>query len=387
MTVSRDPMIRVPDLVVATVVTGLMVLLSSHLSPAPDDRGLDALGYSLVVVGGGSLAVCRRWPRLVLGVVVVVLGVYVGRGYPNGPVLAAGWLSLLVVSWRTDRRSAAVGAAVLCATLGIGSLAADRALSPLPLVFVAWAAVAALLGDALRNHRSALAELEERAWHLERTREEEAGRRVAEDRLRIARDLHDSVAHAMATINVQAGAAAHVVDRRPEAAGEALAAIQRASGDVLDELGAMLQLLRNDGEEADREPTPGLDRLGDLVEASSVARLPVSLTVEGPVVEVPTPVGIAAYRIVQESLTNVVRHACASHAVVTVRVGSDRSLTVEVGDDGTGEHGAPPTRGTGRTGVGIRGMRERADATAGRLDARPRHEGGFVVRATWDGGA
>jgi signal transduction histidine kinase len=385
----------VPDLAVAAVLTGLMVLLSSHLSPAPDDRGLDGLGYSLVVVGGGALALCRRWPRLAVGIVVVVLGTYVGRQYPNGPVLAAGWLSLLVLSWRTDRRSTAVGAAVLCTTLGAASLAADRALLPLPLVFVAWASVAGLLGDALRNHRSALAELEERARYLERTREEEARRRVAEDRLRIARDLHDSVAHAMATINVQAGAAAHVVDRRPAAAREALAAIQRASGEVLDELGAMLQLLRDDGEAAERDPTPGLERLGDLVEAGRDARLPVSLTVDGPTTEVPTPVGIAAYRIVQESLTNVVRHAAASHAVVTVRVGADRSLAVEVRDDGTGSPPTPPsTRSNGATstattGVGIRGMRERAEATGGRLDARPRPGGGWVVRATWprDGGA
>ena len=126
------------------------------------------------------------------------------------------------------------------------------------MLFVGWSAAAVFLGDVLRNRRSHLAELEERAHYLERTREEEARRRVAEERLRIARDLHDSVAHAMATINVQAGAAAHVVDRRPAAAKEALTAIQRASADVLDELAAMLDLLRDDGRAAERAPTPGL---------------------------------------------------------------------------------------------------------------------------------
>ena len=135
------------------------------------------------------------------------------------------------------------------------------------MLFVGWSAAAVFLGDVLRNRRSHLAELEERAHYLELTREEEARRRVAEERLRIARDLHDGVAHAMATINVQAGAAAHVVDRRPAAAKEALEAIQRASADVLDELAALLDLLRDDGQQAERAPTPDLSGIEDLVAA------------------------------------------------------------------------------------------------------------------------
>ena len=368
------------DLLGAALVTGLMVLISGHLTPAGDGRELDGLGYTLVVVGGASLALSRRAPRLILGLVVVVLGVYVVRRYPNGPVFAAGWWALFVLSWRTNRRTAAIGAVALCGVLGVVSVAVERVTWAVPLVFVAWAAVAALLGDALRNRRSALEELRERARDLERTREEEARRRVAEDRLSIARDLHDSVAHAMATINVQAGAAGHVVDRRPEAAKDALAAIQRASGDVLDELGAMLQLLRDDSEVTDRRPPPGLDQLAELVDAHRATQLAVSLHVNGPTAVVPKPIGMAAYRIVQESLTNVAGHASASHAEVTVRVGADRSLTVDVCDDGTGDNGSSPG-----TGVGIRGMRERAEATGGRLEAQRRPQGGFIVRGTWVG--
>jgi signal transduction histidine kinase len=378
---ARPPATWVPDLVGAAIVTGLMVLISSHLSRFVDDRELDALGYTLVVAGGGSLVLCRRWPRLILGIVVAVLGIYVARQYPNGPVFAAGWVALFVLSRRTDRRSAVVGAGVLCGVLGLVSIAVGRVTPTVPLIFIAWSAVAALLGDALRHRRSALAELQQRARDLERTREEETRRRVAEDRLSIARDLHDSVAHAMATINVQSGAAAHVVDRRPEAAKEALVAIQRASGDVLDELAVMLALLRDDCQAADRGPTPSLERLGDLVEAGRNAHVSVSLRIHGATSEVPKPVGIAAYRIVQESLTNVVRHASASSAVVTVHIGANRSLTVEVCDDGTGRNGSSGT------GMGIPGMRERAEMTGGRLDAHPRPEGGFVVRATWDGAA
>ena len=149
---------------------------------------------------------------------------------------------------------------------------------------------------------------------------------------------------------------------------------------MLDELGAMLTLLRHDGEAADRRPTPGLERLGDLVAASHDAQLPVSLRIDGPTALVRKPVAMAAYRIVQESLTNVVRHASAARAVVTVRAGPDGSLAVEVCDDGTGRNGSSPG-----SGVGIRGMRERAEATGGSLEAGNGRGGGFVVRARWDG--
>jgi signal transduction histidine kinase len=170
-----------------------------------------------------------------------------------------------------------------------------------------------------------------------------------------------------------------VVDRRPAAAKEALEAIQRASADVLDELAALLDLLRDDGQQAERAPTPDLSGIEDLV-AGLDAPVQVALEIEGPVATVPSPVGTAAYRIVQESLTNVVRHAHATHARVAVRVAPDRGLTVEVADDGAGEVGS-----SNGSGLGLRGMRERAESTGGRLEAGPQHGGGFLVRATWDG--
>jgi signal transduction histidine kinase len=236
------------------------------------------------------------------------------------------------------------------------------------------------LGEAVRNRRSYLTELEERARWLEHTREEEARRRVAEERLRVARDLHDSVAHAMATINVQAGAAAHVVDRRPAAAKEALTVIQRASAEALDELAAMVRLLRDDDEGAARAPTPGVAEIGELAASVRDARLRVTLEQRGPLERVPKPIGTAAYRIVQESLTNVMRHAGASSAAVSLRV-DDGCFTVEVNDDGAGDRVGESSRGTG---MGLRGMRERADATGGTVDAGPRPEGGFRVRAAWE---
>jgi len=370
------------DVAAGAVLAAIFVAVSAHIPPASDQRHLDALGYALLVSAGASVALWRRWPQVVVGVAIAVLGLVIGRHYPNGPVWITGWVALLALSWRTNRRTALIGAGVMFAVLSIVAVSVDGLHAPLllPVIFLGWSAAAVLLGDVLRNRRNYLTGLEERARYLERTREEEARRRVAEDRLRIARDLHDSVAHAMATINVQAGAAAHVVQRRPEAAKDALAAIQRASGDVLDELTAMLTLLRDSAESVDRAPTPGIAEVAQLVDATRGEGLSVSLVIDGPTDLVPAAVGTAAYRIVQESLTNVIRHAGATTARVMVRAGSDRSLAVEVCDDGTG---APA--GAAGTGVGIRGMRERAASTGGRLDAGPGRNGGFVVRAAWNG--
>ena len=367
----------------AAAATVVAVVISLHIPLAAHDRRIDAVAYVLTVVAGGALALWRRSPRLTYGVVTVALGCYVGGHYPNGPLLAFGLFALFALSLQADRRTGLAGALVLCAVLGIGGAVAGGEVPLLPVFYLGWSAAAVFLGEALRSHRGYLRELEERARYLELSREQEARRQVAEDRLRIARDLHDSVAHAMATINVQAGAAAHVVERRPEVAKDAFAAIRRASGEVLDELAAMLTLLRDDGEAVERAPTPGIDEIAQLVSATRNAGVPLSLVVEGPTDLVPRPVGIAAYRIVQESLTNVIRHAGAQRAGVTVRVGDDRALAVEVCDDGFGPRSSASA--SGGTGTGIRGMRERAESTGGRLNAGPGAQGGFTVRAEWEG--
>jgi signal transduction histidine kinase len=243
-----------PDVLAAVLAVGVLVGESACAHALPGTP-VDALGYTLLVLAGVSMGLCRRWPAVAAGVVTVVLTVFIVRRYPDGPVWATGWIALAALSWRTSRRVALTGAAVMIAVLSVAAVVVGRVGLLVPVIFVGWAA-AVFGGDALRSRRSYLAGPRERALYLERTREEEARRRVAEERLRIARDLQDSVAHAMATINVQAGAAKHVLDRRPEAAGEALGVIQRASGDVLDELAAMLTLLRDDTQRADRARSP-----------------------------------------------------------------------------------------------------------------------------------
>ena len=370
------------DVAAAAVVTVALVAVSGHIPPGEGERGIDVLGYVLVVLAGAAMALCRRLPAVALVVTTVVLTFYILGDYAGGPIFLTGWFALVSLSWRKSRRAGIAGAAVLCGgalILTATARAQDEEVVPvLFLVFLGWAAAAVLAGDVLRSRRVRMVELEERARDMERTREEEAGRRMAEERLRIARDIHDSVAHAMTSINVQAGAAAHVLERRPEAAKEALVAIQRVSGDVLDELGALLGLLRSAGEEPDRAPTPGLDRIPALVASARNANLQVALAIDGPVDAVPLPVGTAAYRIVQESLTNVIRHAAGATATVSVMAADGGCLTVEVADDGTGRRAAG-----GGTGMGIRGMRERAEATGGTLSAGPGPGGGWVVVATW----
>ena len=367
------------DVARSLLVITFLVLVTRHIEPGTDDRSLDALGYALVVLAGGSLAVVRRWPWITFGIVTAVLATYIGREYAGGPVFGTGWIALFSLGYFARRRDAFLAAAVMSATLVLASVMVGRSEPLLHLVVVGWSAAAVFLGDAVRSRRQYLAELEERHRNVERTREEETGRRIAEERLRIAQDLHDSVAHAMATINVQAGAAAHVVDRRPEAAREALSAIQRASGDVLDELAALLNLLRDTETPGERAPTPGLERMPDLIASTAQAGLTIDLAVSGPVDAVSPSTSTAAYRIVQESLTNVVRHSGCSTARVRIDA-SDGQLTVEVEDDGS----AVPATGGG-TGRGIQGMRERAEATGGVLEAMARPEGGFRVRATWTG--
>jgi signal transduction histidine kinase len=354
------------------------------IEPSSDDRQLDGLAYVSMVVAGAALAGRRRWPLGVVALVTGALGVYLSRGYPGGPVFACLFVALYSLAIGGSRQSSLAAAAAAAGTLVVVGEVAGTGPGLMHLVFIGWTAAAVFLGDAVRSHRSQVAALRERAVQLERSREDEARRRVAEERLRIAQDLHDSVAHSMAIINVQAGVGAHVFDRHPARAQDALTVIQQTSSEVLDELAALLGVLRLESDQPEpRTPTPGPSQLPALVESVRRSGLAVELYVDGSLDEVPQPVGAAVYRIVQESLTNVVRHAGLG-VTARVVVGGDAAggLTVVVVDDGTGPNG---TAHAG-TGVGIAGMRERAAATGGGLQAGPRPEGGFRVQARWPAG-
>jgi signal transduction histidine kinase len=376
---------------------------SAVVGVAADWRPLDGWAYLLLAVGPLALLFRRRWPLGVLAVTVACGLAYAARTYPEGPSQLAAFPALWTVALVLPRRTAWLAAtATALAAVGIELfLYGDTMFEGEPL-YAAVAVFAAMWwGEAVRARRAYVAELRDRAERAERTREEEARRRVDEERMRIARELHDVVSHTIGVISVQAGVAAHLLHRRPDKAADSLAAIRQASDEALGELHAMLGVLR-EGEGrggAPLSPAPGLDELDALVAQATGAGVEVRVSRLGRPRRLPPAVDLAAYRVVQESLTNVVRHAAASRAEVTVTHGDDR-LVVEVTDDGRGAaagNGVEPPSAAGGplrppepvgpdrqnwSGQGILGMRERARALGGSLEAGPRPGGGFRVRAS-----
>jgi signal transduction histidine kinase len=233
-----------------------------------------------------------------------------------------------------------------------------------------WLVSAGITLVAFRMWQLHVREAEERAEEAERTREEVAARRAVEERLRIARELHDSLTHSISVVQVQAGVAAHLARKRGEAVPPALLAIQEASTDATRELRATLGVLRSD--EADGS---GLGRLPHLVARTRAAGVPAQMVITGTPHPLPPDIDQAAYRIVQEALTNVARHAGPASAAVHLCYGSD-VLSIQIEDDGTGTPHQPPVPG-----LGLIGMRERVSSLGGRLSAGPRADGGFRVWA------
>jgi signal transduction histidine kinase len=256
----------------------------------------------------------------------------------------------------------------------IGELACSQ---PAPDLFqrwfllIGWLLAASVLAEVSRQRRAYLDQVEQRAVDAERTREETARRRADEERLRIARELHDSLTHSISIIRVQAGIAVHLARKRHEPVPETLLAIQQASSEAMRELRATLEILRND----DEQPGTGLDRLADLVDSARKAGLPVNVHVDGSRHTLPAHIDRAAYRIIQEALTNITRHAGPATASIQLSYRDDE-LTVSVDDDGRGNGGTNMVPG-----IGLVGMRERVTALGGSLYAGPRNGGGFRVRA------
>jgi len=364
---------RPTDVAVAALVAvaqlGLTTLAARR---QPDRQALDLLAYLLLAVGPVALLWRRRSPAVVLAVVMASNVLYFGLGYPYGPA----WLALIVAFW-----TAVTGGArrVAWATAVVGLAAYFTLAALLDRVGPATAAtIAAHLGWlllVLSVSEIALA-ARQRRQAAERTRAEEARRRAGEERMRIARELHDVLAHNISLINVQAGVALHLMDEQPGQSRTALAAIKQASNDALGELRSVLDVLRQGDEAPPRAPASGLAQLGSLVAGAGATGLEVRTRVEGLARPLPAGTDLAAFRIVQESLTNVTRHAGPASATVLVRYGPD-DLTVRVDDDGRGPVAAT---GTGN-GNGIRGMRERVAALGGELTTGPRPGGGFRVQA------
>src|SRR5580693_864178 len=274
--------------------------------------------FLLVAVATLVLAWRQRWPVAVLGVSVAAATIYTLLGYVNGAVLVAPMIALYTVAAQPGvRRAVAYGLGTL-AVLGSASVAVNPfgwlggGVEILPFMV----AVVVVAGIAMANRRAYVASIQDRA-------EQDARRRIDEERLRIARELHDVVAHTMATINVQAGVAAHVLSSRPDVVAESLQAIKAASKEGLRELRAILNVLRQADDADPTQPAPGTARLDDLIAGARRAGLETTFTVTGDPVPLPATVDLAAYRIIQESLTNTIRHAGPATAAVSLGYQND----------------------------------------------------------------
>jgi len=414
------------DTAIAVVVTVIAVVASygeAHpTNPAAYFTGghhlphTPAAAFLIIVLGGAALAWRRKHPRLVVCVTTAAAVAFSLPGYVNGVALLLPATALVTVATNFPVRQSVAWALAVTVVL----MAATAANNPLGQysggfwIIPANDAVALFVGIAIANRTYV------HTVRMQAARQAalDAQRRVEEERLRIARELHDVVAHTMATITVQAAAATQLLRDRPDEAAESLKAIRAASKDGLRELRAILDVLRTatggTDEPADpTQPTPGLNRLDALVAGVRAAGLPVTVTVTGTPRDLPTVTDLSAFRIVQEALTNTLRHAGPATAAVTVDYGA-AALCLEVTDTGHGltdsaaeaaytafviaagfplaapvDVGRDPlattglaTTGLATTGHGLRGMRERAAAAGGTIDIGPRSTGGFRVAAT-----
>jgi signal transduction histidine kinase len=357
-------------------------MLTERMTVAPlaRPRGILVVGCALALLHTLPLAGRRRFPGTVLALVVASGLAFAALDLPPDILGVAILVAVYSVAAYGDRWASLAGLAVAEAGLAVvqltpGRTGAETLVGNMGVVAAAW-----VLGYFAHNYRAYAARLEERTAELERAREELARRAVTEERLRLARELHDVVAHAMSVIAVQSGVGAHVAASQPGEVGKALAAIEATSRAALTELRRLLGVLRQDDEpQASLTPVPGLADLEGLLAEVAKAGLAVRLRVEGRPAPLPAGVDLSAYRIVQEALTNVVKHAGPAHAQVTIRY-RDQDVTVEVTDDG---RGVAAVAGDGRrgTGHGLIGMRERVAAFGGDLEVGPRPGGGFRVAA------
>jgi signal transduction histidine kinase len=329
----------------------------------------DPGAVALLAVGPAALAWRRRYPVAVLWVALASALAYWVIGYGRGPLFLALIVALINALVEGHRRAAIASlAAGYTGFLWLGPLLGRDSWPPVQnaLALAAWLLVLFGVGEAMQTRKV-------RAAERARVREADTRRKASEERLAIARELHDVLAHNISVINVQAGTALHRAKRSEEHAYDALAAIRKVSQDTLVELRSVLGALRDVDEAPPRGPTPTLARLSELVASAAAAGVTARVESCGSERDLPASIDVAAYRIVQEALTNVARHAGTATADVRVEYGDD-DLVVQVDDDGP--VATPLTMGTG-----ITGMTERAIALGGRLQAGPRPAGGFRVRA------
>ena len=340
---------------------------------------------ALDLAAGGALTLPLLWRRraplpMAIAVMVVALaqGIWLTPPPDVAAAVAVAVTAMFSLGHHAEPRPGLIGiciAATLATTLAAIYDPTDIVFPVVFFFLLPWVA-----GRALRSRLLLARELAEKAARLEADREERAARAVADERARIARELHDVVAHSLTVMVIQAGAARRLVDRDPERVVEAAATIRRMGREALDEMRRLVGVLADEPGAPGLAPQPTMADLDSLVERARGAGLDVQLDVRGERAELPAGVDLSAYRVVQEALTNTVRHAGARRATVTVNYG-DEELQLRVSDDGCGPAAAPDARAVPSGGHGLFGMRERVTLYGGELHAGEREGGGFEVRA------
>ncbi|WP_155848401.1 sensor histidine kinase [Arthrobacter sp. 35W] len=355
----RRPRHGPPTYLVAVLVAAI-ALVGTRFAAArqPDARDLDLLAYALLLSGPALLLLRRRAPEVMLAGSFAVAGLYFARGYPWGPVVLALGFAIIFASAAGRRAFTwASAGAVVVVVAAAGIVAGSETATVRAAAVTAWLVVLVLIGEGLRARRERMAE-------VRRRRLEQEQRSRDEYRLALARDIHDVVAHSLSSINVQASVALHLAERDPSALKPALEAIKAASKDSLEEVRQLVGVLR---EEAPLTPSLRLERLPALVAEARRGGMEATLErtgTPGPLTEAQEA---AVYRVVQEALTNAVRHADAAHVRVRL-VATAQGLRVDIDDDGAGLGGSAE-------GNGLRGMRERAAGAGGSLELIPLEPG------------
>jgi signal transduction histidine kinase len=376
-----------PVLTDASVGIGVAVLLlaASWTGTGPqwivDPRALDAVALGLIGVVAGVLALRRRYPIAVLVVLNAVTLAWSAAQYPGRLIMLAPLVACYTVAdlrgWRWGLGGTVVTALTALVATRVAFGASEPAGANASAVWIA--ATAGAAGTAVGYYRALLVATRSQLAREAQTREDQAHRRAVEERLRIARELHDVIGHTLATISVQAGVGIHLFQRRPAQALEALTTIKQVSDQGLADVRTILDVLRADNDlDRPRTPRAGLDQLDALLDRVRAAGVQPQLTVHGSARPLPAAVDLAAYRIIQEALTNVLRHARARTAWLDLRY-EPSQVVIRILDDGSAA--SPVQAGTtGEGGHGISGMRERALALSGQFTAGPHPDGGFQVR-------
>ena len=378
---TRRPWIAIDVLVAGLLATSSVLATALGEEQHPSGAQWDAVRYAAILVACLALPLRRRNPMQALYLIAPATVVLVALG-TRGPTLITATAVVYSIAATTQRRSSlraglvVVGGVVVGALVAEGGPAWGSVLSLPPVVVVGW-----LAGENTRVRRVYAQELLERAAERERERADRALRAVADERLRIARDLHDIVAHAMSVIAIRSGVARVVLDTEPDEVREALGIIEKTSKRALAEMRLLVGVLRESEDDAALTPAPGLADLPDLIDQIGQAGVNVDLDIdsEGDTPTLPAGVDLSAYRIIQEALTNVVRHAGPTTAHVTVRHRQDQ-LEIQVVDDGA-PVGRPESLTPEGQGHGLVGMRERVNLFGGNLSAA-RSGSGFRVFAS-----